>query len=139
MDLHEAGLIDMDTYRTKPCLTWIKTGSWYVRDFPMALYKIRAIHLTLHFSITVRLENAAREFTTLEWQAGVVQVSRFNHGYRTLRHKATLFPPILTLSHSIRNDYTRFFMVARLENCFTSIQLAPNYQEWHARLKIYTK
>ena len=30
MDLHRAGLIDVETYRTKPCLTWISTGSWYV-------------------------------------------------------------------------------------------------------------
>ena len=30
VDLHEAGLVDMETYRTKPCLTWITTGSWYV-------------------------------------------------------------------------------------------------------------
>ena len=29
MDLHRAGLIeDVDTYRTKPCLTWVMTGSW---------------------------------------------------------------------------------------------------------------
>lgn len=30
VDLHRAGLVDMDTYRIKPCLTWISTGSWYV-------------------------------------------------------------------------------------------------------------
>jgi hypothetical protein len=30
LDLHQAGLIDVDTYRTKPCLTWVATGSWYV-------------------------------------------------------------------------------------------------------------
>ena len=30
-DLHHAGLADMQTYRTKPCLTWTATGSWYVR------------------------------------------------------------------------------------------------------------
>ena len=29
MDLHRAGLVELDTYRTKPCLTWISTGSWY--------------------------------------------------------------------------------------------------------------
>ena len=28
IDLHEAGLVDMNTYRTKPCLTWVATGSW---------------------------------------------------------------------------------------------------------------
>ena len=28
VDLHRAGLIDMDTYRTNPCLTWVTTGSW---------------------------------------------------------------------------------------------------------------
>jgi hypothetical protein len=28
LDLHKAGLIDVDTYRTKPCLTWVTTGSW---------------------------------------------------------------------------------------------------------------
>lgn len=28
MDLHRAGLVELDTYRTKPCLTWISTGSW---------------------------------------------------------------------------------------------------------------
>jgi len=26
-DLHDAGLVDKETYRTKPCLTWIMTGS----------------------------------------------------------------------------------------------------------------
>ena len=30
MDLHRNGLVDLDTYRTKPCLTWVSTGSWYV-------------------------------------------------------------------------------------------------------------
>jgi hypothetical protein len=30
VDLHRAGLVDLDTYRIKPCLTWISTGSWYV-------------------------------------------------------------------------------------------------------------
>lgn len=30
VDLHEAGLVDQETYRTKPCLTWVMTGSWYV-------------------------------------------------------------------------------------------------------------
>lgn len=29
-DLHEAGLVDKETYRIKPCFTWISTGSWYV-------------------------------------------------------------------------------------------------------------
>ena len=28
MDLHKAGLVDKDTYRIKPCLTWVATGSW---------------------------------------------------------------------------------------------------------------
>jgi hypothetical protein len=28
LDLDKAGLIDVETYRTKPCLTWIMTGSW---------------------------------------------------------------------------------------------------------------
>ena len=28
MDLHRAGLADCATYRTKPCLTWVSTGSW---------------------------------------------------------------------------------------------------------------
>ena len=27
-DLHEAGLVDKDTFRIKPCFTWISTGSW---------------------------------------------------------------------------------------------------------------
>ena len=32
MDLHRAGLLeDVKTYRTKPCLTWVATGSWYVQ------------------------------------------------------------------------------------------------------------
>lgn len=31
MDLHRAGLVDCVTYRTKPCLTWVSTGSWYVQ------------------------------------------------------------------------------------------------------------
>lgn len=30
LDLHQAGLVDVATYRTKPCLTWVMTGSWYV-------------------------------------------------------------------------------------------------------------
>jgi hypothetical protein len=30
MDLHEAGLVDVATYRTVPCLTFVSTGSWYV-------------------------------------------------------------------------------------------------------------
>jgi hypothetical protein len=28
VDLYRAGLVDLDTYRIKPCLTWISTGSW---------------------------------------------------------------------------------------------------------------
>jgi hypothetical protein len=32
MDLHKSGLIDIETYRIKPCLTWVQTGSWYVLD-----------------------------------------------------------------------------------------------------------
>jgi hypothetical protein len=28
LDLHEAGLIDVSTYRTVPCLTYVSTGSW---------------------------------------------------------------------------------------------------------------
>ena len=31
MDLHRAGLADCETFRTKPCLTWVSTGSWYVQ------------------------------------------------------------------------------------------------------------
>lgn len=30
VDLHRAGLVDLETYRIKPCLTWVSTGSWYV-------------------------------------------------------------------------------------------------------------
>jgi hypothetical protein len=33
MDLHKAGLVDKDTYRIKPCLTWVATGSWCVFRF----------------------------------------------------------------------------------------------------------
>lgn len=33
LDLSKAGLIDVDTYRCKPCLTWVATGSWYVTSF----------------------------------------------------------------------------------------------------------
>lgn len=28
LDLHEAGLVDVETYRTKPCFSWVMTGSW---------------------------------------------------------------------------------------------------------------
>ena len=28
LDLEQAGLIDVETYRTKPCFTWVMTGSW---------------------------------------------------------------------------------------------------------------
>ena len=28
VDLHDAGLVDLDTYRTRPCFTWVATGSW---------------------------------------------------------------------------------------------------------------
>lgn len=28
LDLSKAGLIDAETYRIKPCLTWVATGSW---------------------------------------------------------------------------------------------------------------
>ena len=28
LDLNKSGLIDIETYRTKPCLTWVTTGSW---------------------------------------------------------------------------------------------------------------
>ena len=27
LDLHNAGLVDQATYRVKPCLTWVMTGS----------------------------------------------------------------------------------------------------------------
>lgn len=30
LDLERAGLVDLETYRTKPCLAWVMTGSWYV-------------------------------------------------------------------------------------------------------------
>ena len=32
-DLHDAGLVDLETFRTRPCLTWIATGSWYGTKF----------------------------------------------------------------------------------------------------------
>jgi hypothetical protein len=38
LDLHNAGLIDVDTYRTKPCMTWVATGSWYVFLSCLILY-----------------------------------------------------------------------------------------------------
>ena len=28
LDLHKAGLVDLETYRTRPCLTFISTGAW---------------------------------------------------------------------------------------------------------------
>ena len=28
VDLHHAGLIDVESFRTRPCFTWIATGSW---------------------------------------------------------------------------------------------------------------
>lgn len=28
LDLEKAGLIDIETYRTKPCLAFVMTGSW---------------------------------------------------------------------------------------------------------------
>lgn len=43
MDLHRAGLVELQTYRTKPCLTWISTGSWYE---PMT-FDMSFIHLAL--------------------------------------------------------------------------------------------
>jgi hypothetical protein len=30
LDLLDAGLLDVETYRTKPCFAWVMTGSWYV-------------------------------------------------------------------------------------------------------------
>jgi Zinc finger C-x8-C-x5-C-x3-H type (and similar) len=32
LDLDKAGLVDLETFRTKPCLTWVMTGSWYVTN-----------------------------------------------------------------------------------------------------------
>jgi hypothetical protein len=30
LDLETAGLVEVETYRTKPCFAWVMTGSWYV-------------------------------------------------------------------------------------------------------------
>jgi len=43
MDLHRAGMADCATYRIKPCLTWVSTGSWYVYVFE--LLNLRASYI----------------------------------------------------------------------------------------------
>ena len=33
LDLQSAGLVDVHTFRTHPCPTWVSTGSWYVQIY----------------------------------------------------------------------------------------------------------
>lgn len=51
MDLQRAGLIeDAETYRTKPCWTWVATGSWYVltSDDTVLVFSLRNSHTPSH-------------------------------------------------------------------------------------------
>jgi Zinc finger C-x8-C-x5-C-x3-H type (and similar) len=43
LDLGKAGLVDLETFRTKPCLTWVMTGSWYVLKGSDGCSKQRAV------------------------------------------------------------------------------------------------
>lgn len=43
IDLHRAGLVDIETYRTKPCLTWVSTGSWYVTNHTSLLLRLSSL------------------------------------------------------------------------------------------------
>lgn len=64
MDLHRAGLIDLEIFRTHPCPTWVATGAWYV------FYCLKHVRfqITSHFSnlYTVPSINAAWAFMILE-------------------------------------------------------------------------
>ena len=95
MDLHRAGLADCETYRTKPCLTWVSTGSWYVKllsgkkgsdDFGKSslIFLTPFLSYLVLFLHSVRLENDALVFTTLE----LLEVC--SHGYLIPRLKAIL-------------------------------------------------
>lgn len=46
LDLHYAGLVDVETYRIKPCLAWVMTGSWYAIAFVHRLKRFFYAYLT---------------------------------------------------------------------------------------------
>lgn len=65
MDLHRAGLIDLEIFRTHPCPTWVATGAWYVFDCFNTYVHIQIIsHFTYLF--TAPSINAAWAFMILE-------------------------------------------------------------------------
>lgn len=65
MDLHRAGLIDLEIFRTHPCPTWVATGAWYVFDCFNTYVHIQIIS---HFSYLFKAPsiNAAWAFMILE-------------------------------------------------------------------------
>lgn len=89
LDLEKAGLIDIETYRTKPCLTWVMTGSWYVQTLRQQLDLVRLLRASTSRPShqPAHLGKGAQPFTILEWAA------RAHRGFLIRRHKATRWPP----------------------------------------------
>ena len=90
LDLHQAGLLDKDTYRTKPCWTWAATGSWYVTQFTLSHMPTKSsfanlIHslFLLFNSMIVHLVSVAAASTTH------ASVDRICPGYHTQKPRET--------------------------------------------------
>lgn len=105
MDLHRAGHVDIHTYRTKPCLTWISTGSWYVRFCRCCFVSAPACPQPVCIlPPTVHLGNVATHCMIRGW------LERNNHGSHTPKLKGILSQPILMSMVFIRSASIPFFM-----------------------------
>jgi hypothetical protein len=120
LDLDAAGLVDVETFRTKPCFSWVMTGSWYVLlvvgRFPSVLFDqtpLTSLDSRPFYSLlTVLSVSAAPASTTLVWK------ERSPLGCRTRKRKAIVRRRILTSTHCTSDGPTRSSTARHLATSF---------------------
>lgn len=140
MDLHEAGLVDVATYRTVPCLTFVSTGSWYVLIhvevlfyvfrfffssdhfthrypcslFPFSNHPSNHLHCHHHFDTTLLLSTVLLASVAMRFTILVLQALS-NLGCLIPRLKATLLRLISMSMLFTRSVSTRLFTTILLD------------------------
>lgn len=116
IDLQEQGLIDdIDSYRTKPCWTWVSTGSWYV-SYPSWIQSFGLLDTPAHFILT---------FLACSFPLIANTIALLENGAPPSTTRVLLEPSPVG-SHTPKHRETPFRQTSTSMACIKSVLLPPS-------------